>query len=140
MPTTSTPAGVLQQVSVTLSSAQLLAIFTTPVTLVPAQGANTLVMPIFITAEYLPGGTQYTDGGGSLTANSDAMTLSLGATAGWWSSASKRIITSAAGGYTATGGAFTGNQAMTIHNNTANPTLGNGTALVVCQYVVVQLS
>ena len=47
---TSSSAGVLQSATVTITSAQLLAIKTTPITLVAAQGANTIIIPIRITS------------------------------------------------------------------------------------------
>lgn len=47
---TSSSAGVLQSATVTITSAQILSIKTTPITLVAAQGANTVIIPIRITA------------------------------------------------------------------------------------------
>jgi len=49
-----------QLAKVTLSSAQILALFTTPITLVPAQGANTAVRIIGVTAKLIFGATAYT--------------------------------------------------------------------------------
>lgn len=45
----SSGSGVVYSASTTISSAQLLAIHTTPITLVAAQGANTIVIPLRIT-------------------------------------------------------------------------------------------
>ena len=45
---------------VTLSSAQILTLFTTPVTLVPAQGVKTVIRVIATTAKLVFGATAYT--------------------------------------------------------------------------------
>ncbi|MEE8153290.1 MAG: hypothetical protein V3T76_09715 [candidate division NC10 bacterium] len=45
---------------VTLSAAQILALFTTPVTLIPAQGADTVIQVLRITAKLIFGATAYT--------------------------------------------------------------------------------
>ena len=61
------PAGttVAKQVSVTLTSAQLLALSTTPVTLVPAPPAGFYIFPTYYTMQYHFGGTAYTGSSGS---------------------------------------------------------------------------
>jgi len=53
------PQGVALTSSVTLTSAQLLAINTTPVQLVPAPGAGLYIWPVAYAMEYLFGGTAY---------------------------------------------------------------------------------
>jgi hypothetical protein len=55
------PAGttVAKQVSVTLTSAQLLALSTTPVTLVPAPPAGFYIFPTYYTMQYHFGGSAY---------------------------------------------------------------------------------
>ena len=44
----------------TITSAQLLDMYTTPVTLVPAQGANTLIVPVNVVLKYRFGTIEYT--------------------------------------------------------------------------------
>jgi hypothetical protein len=56
-------ASVFQQVSVTLTSAQLLALSTTPITLVPAPGPGFYVFPTYFTMQYHFGGTAYAGSG-----------------------------------------------------------------------------
>lgn len=55
-----TPSITFQQVTVTLTSAQLLALSTTPITLVPAPGVGFYVFPTYYTMQYHFGGTAYT--------------------------------------------------------------------------------
>jgi hypothetical protein len=51
---------VFQQTQVSISSAQLLAMGTTPVTIIPAPGAGKAVIPFLYLFESLPGSTPYT--------------------------------------------------------------------------------
>lgn len=46
--------------NVTLSSAQILTLFTTPITVIPAQGADTVIQVLSITAKLIFGATAYT--------------------------------------------------------------------------------
>jgi hypothetical protein len=59
---TSTPS-VFKQVSVTLTSAQLLALSTTPITIVTAPGAGFFIFPTYYTMEYHFGTTAYAGSG-----------------------------------------------------------------------------
>ena len=54
-------ASPLQLASVNLSPAQILSLSTVPVTLVPAQGANTIISLLWWTVEAVSGTTPYTD-------------------------------------------------------------------------------
>ena len=64
----------IRRFSVELTSAQILALFTTPVTLIPAPGVGQRIVPLNFTFR-LTGGVAYTDGGGG------AVSLAVGATA-----------------------------------------------------------
>jgi hypothetical protein len=57
--TTSHTPPVLQQVTVTLTSAQLLALSTIPITVIPAPGVGFYIFPQDYTMEYTFGGTAY---------------------------------------------------------------------------------
>lgn len=57
------PAPVLLQATVTLTSAQLLALSTTPITVIPAPGAGFYLWPQYYTMEYTFGGVAYTGTG-----------------------------------------------------------------------------
>ena len=68
-PTTAFPAGqwiemqAVQSSAITLTSAQILAMNTTPVSVIPAQGAGTLIEVLSAVADYIYGTAQYTSGG-----------------------------------------------------------------------------
>lgn len=61
----------------TLSSAQILALQTTPVALVPAPGVGFAIMPDDIAIVFIGGGAAYTDAGGAVQLNVGSMTISL---------------------------------------------------------------
>jgi len=61
--TSAAAASIFKQVSVTLTSAQLLALSTTPITLVPAPGAGFYIFPTYFTMQYHFGGTAYAGSG-----------------------------------------------------------------------------
>lgn len=48
---------VIQSSQVTITSAQLKAINTSPVVMVPAQGANTMICPLFVSTRFVYGGS-----------------------------------------------------------------------------------
>jgi hypothetical protein len=58
--TSAAAASIFKQVSVTLTSAQLLALSTTPITIVPAPGAGFYIAPSYGYMQYHFGGTAYT--------------------------------------------------------------------------------
>jgi hypothetical protein len=55
--------GIVQKVKVTLTSAQIKTLKATPITIIPAQGANTIIVPVMYTAKFIYAGTnQFTNG------------------------------------------------------------------------------
>jgi len=129
--------------TITLSSAQLLAIHTTPVQLLPAPGSNKIINPIAVSATFHPVSTPYT-----ITAG-DYPTLQWGAVLGtsnfvrfddMWAGMIDIAATRAkvwanihrnAANYT-----DNQNQALYISGFTANPTLGDGTLVVTLSYSI----
>ena len=74
------PCAGLQVADVTLSSAQILALLTTPVTLVNAPGvAGFMICPYFAIMRLVGGGAAYTDAGGAVSFNIGSSSSALAA-------------------------------------------------------------
>lgn len=129
----------LQAVSVTLTSTQVLALHTTPVTVVGGQPGQALI-PLWSVWDYVAGTTAYTDGGGNIQLFTPvAATWVAFASAGFWDQATsqgKSEVSSAAGFAIAS----ISGAALRVQQATANPTLGNGTVTVTVLYAVVAVS
>lgn len=137
---------VIQQATVTLTSAQLLALSSTPVTLIPAPGAGFYLFPQYYTMDYAFGGTAYT-----CTANSSCyfslgnppVTASNEVVVYNWASAATGIIKSAAScvfyGLCGEGliPTMTANNAPLVFSAPNALTLGNGTLKITVNYSVV---
>jgi hypothetical protein len=136
----------LQWAELTLSSAQLLALFTTPVTLIPAPGvAGWFTLPHKIIMRFLAGSVAYVDGGGgaiTFACGSLSVPLASNAIVLVTTSPNRRIqvvdwAAAAAGtGVTGTAGnpPTEDNAAFTISKATANLTAGNGTMKITVYY------
>ncbi len=123
-----------QCLAVTLTSAQITTMFTTPVTLLRAPGADVGYIIDYIVFKYNFGGTAYTSGGvvsiqyngGAAVANTiPAATVTAGA------SSSTVVVTGASNIV------VTQNAALTITNATGAFATGNGTAQVLLWYSIV---
>lgn len=119
--------------STTLSSAEILALFATPITLVPAQGANKAIVPTSITLKFKYNSVAY--------ATNTNLEFKIGGTViGGYSSflagtASKYALIT---GFANSVSAF--NSALQINVATGNPTAGNSTVTIVVQYFVLDMS
>lgn len=140
------PGGPLVAVT-TLTSAQLLAIHTTPVQVVAAPGAGKMILPLQLMLNYTFVTTAYTDGGGNLTVYPNGAAADYWwrrASTGFWTLTASQLVTY--GGGTASVGAGIipaapySNVSLLINNDTANPTLGDGTLTVVIVYVVCSVA
>lgn len=125
----------LQYATVNLSSAQILALNGTPITLVAAQGTGTVILVENIEFKMVTTSTQYA-AGGNVTfqySGGNAVTNNIGAA----------VITAAAGtSYTIRQGidvTAVANTAVTVTNATAAFTTGTGTAVVNIKYRVLTL-
>lgn len=131
-------SGVVQQVTVNISSAQIKTLNASPVTIVAAQGAGTFIQFVGATVEFVSNGTQYTTATGNVN-----FTL-----AGNWVAQATSDAT--INGLTSTqqipfppasGGSSLGDQrnvALDFRNTSAPEfAAGNGTFIVKCQYIVL---
>lgn len=128
--------------SVTLTAAQVLAIFTTPVTVVPAQGAGLMIVPVSAVFNYTFVTRAYTDGGGvmELLVGWAGGTACQFPTAGFWDQAFSQIHRPA---QTDIGGLLNSavvNAPLQVGHSVANPTLGDGTLKIEVVYYVIVVS
>lgn len=133
--------GAIQTVTVTLTSAQVLALHTTPVTVVQAPGAGLAIVPVSAMFNYQFGGTAYTDGGGNITlAGNGTGNYASFASAGFWDQGSSKVKPFTALTNPAVVSLAAVESAIQVGQNTANPTLGNGLLAVTVAYYVVAVS
>lgn len=123
---------------ITLTSAQLLALQTGAITLIPAPGAGLMIVPLSVLIRLL-GGTAYTDAGGAVSFSVGTMATALaantvftGPTAG---QRSQQTI-AFAGTSTAAAPPTNENAALTISKATNNFAAGTGTCHITVYYTV----
>lgn len=130
-------SGVVQSASVTLSSADILSLHTTPITLVAAQGANTFIFVIGVTY-YLPYNSiayatdptlriQYADGN-VINTNSNFLSFSTNA-----------LNRKGTSDLNVSGASLSINSALQVTTPTSNPTAGNSTVKIRVLYSVINL-
>lgn len=140
------PVSPYQVATTNISSAQILALATTGVVLVPAVTGQAII-PVDFSLDYIAGSTAYTDNGGNL-AIATAASVTSGATGTWFSAASAGFwdqTTSQAkigtiGGAIGAAVASLNGMLVRIRQTSANPTIGNGTMTVTITYRLVALS
>ena len=134
-------AADLPQTVTTLSSAQLLALLGTPVTLVPAPGVGFVIVPLVIQIVFFGGAAAYTDAGGAVSLNIGTASAALASNAIFivTTTPNKRIQSFPWPGATDTAGnpPTDDNGALTISKATNNFAAGNGTAKITVQYLVL---
>ena len=120
----------------TITSAQLLDMYTTPVTLVPAQGANTLIVPVNVVLKYRFGTIEYTTNQTiTLSPNNSLWTANYNsALAGTSDKYLSRSVTPTS---TVTG--IIDDLPFTIGVQIGNPLAGNGELDVYLSYYVLTL-
>jgi hypothetical protein len=133
--------GSIQYASVNLSSAQILALLGTPVTLVPAPGVGFQIVPLAVIIRFFGGSIAYTNAGGAVNVKVGATmlqalteqfitTVSPNRTVGVIGFAGTELQSSAANP------PDTDNAPLTINKITNNYAAGNGTARVSVLYTV----
>jgi len=125
----------------TLSSAQILALQTTPVTLVAAPGVGFTIVPTRIVIKFFGGGIAYTDAGGAVSFANGSMSAALAANAIFLVTVSpnRRIQVFPWPGATDTAAnpPSDDNAALTIQKATNQFAAGNGTATILVWYYIV---
>src|SRR5438132_10080463 len=112
--------------TVVLGSAQILALFATPVTVIPAPLAGTIIVVDSITFNMLPTATQYTAGGVVTFQYSGGAVVHTGSIAA-------AVVLSASASYTSLsglGGTMLAATAVTVSNATGAFATGPGTAKI----------
>lgn len=127
--------------STSLSSANILALQTTPITLVPAPGVGFTIIPILIVIKLFGGGAAYTDAGGAVSFANGSMSASLASNAIFLvtTSPNRRIQAFPWPGATDTAGnpPSDDNAALTIQKATNNFAAGTGTATILVWFYTV---
>lgn len=127
---------------VTLTSAQILALHTTPVQLIPQPGNRSVIIVNSVTARLVYGTTTYvgandveiraTDGSGVQVAEALPATFLNSVSSGYFTGVGFPSVI-----YTPVPGGSGINGRIVAAVGTANPTLGNGTLTIVLNYLVV---
>jgi len=135
------PGVLLQTTTTALSSAQLLALLGTPVSLVPAPGVGFTIVPLMIVIEFFGGSAAYTDAGGAVSLNIGTASQALSTNAIFTTATSPNKQIQRINGFAATDTAGNpptdDNGALTISKATNNFAAGNGTAKVLVHYLVL---
>jgi hypothetical protein len=135
------PGVILSTTTTVLSSANILALLGTPVTLVPAPGVGFAIIPINIIIKFFAGSVAYTDAGGavSFAAGTASGPLLSNAIFLVTTSPNKRIQSFVWPGATDTAGnpPTDDNAALVISKATNNFAAGNGTATIIVNYLIV---
>jgi hypothetical protein len=132
----------IQVADVTLSSAQLLALLSTPVTIVPAPGiAGWTINPLGIIIRYIGGTIAYTDVGGAVQFNIGSAVFGLASNAIFLTTvapnrAIQRVFNYAVASDTAGNPPTDDNAPLQIAKITNNLAAGNGTAHITVYYTV----
>jgi hypothetical protein len=134
-------SGILEirSFSVTIPSASVLDIFSTPVALVPAQGANTIIVPISIQGQMIYGTTPYaTDGEIDIYCGGTKQVWGFPADDGFLFGTVSRIVNGfAASSNSVTDTQYVANQPLTIKTVGSNPTAGDSTLVIFGTYLVL---
>ena len=124
---------------ITLSSAQILALQTGAITLIPAPGAGLMIIPETIIIRMIGGSAAYTDAGGAVSFSIGTMTTALAANTiftGPTSGQRSQQILAFTGTSTAANPPTNENAALTISKITNNFAAGTGTAHITVFFTI----
>jgi hypothetical protein len=133
------PAVGMNYAKINLTSAQILALLTTPIQVVAAPGAGFYINPIAVTINFIGGSVAYTNAGGAVTltvGSRTALTVAEGMITTVSPNRTHQYTPFAAGLDTAASPPTDENAALFITKATNNYAAGTGTASVVVYYTV----
>lgn len=130
-------SGVVQSATTTISSAQILALHTTPITLVAAQGASTAIVPISMTVEYLYSTAAYATDNTLIFTYGGGTWITIGS--GIAGTSNVFYLRNAQVNAGVSGSNAYSNSAFSVTTPTSNPTAGSGTLKITVLYSVVNL-
>lgn len=134
------PLGI-QTTTTALSSANLLALLGTPISLVPAPGVGFIIHVLSIVIEFFGGTVAYTDAGGAVSFQAGSAAQALASNAIFLVTVTPNKAIQRTGTLVATDTAGNpptdDNAALTISKSTNNFAAGNGTAKVIVHYLVL---
>jgi hypothetical protein len=134
-------AADLPQTVTVLSSANILALQGTPITLVPAPGVGFRIVPLLIQIVFFGGTVAYTDAGGAVSFNAGTMSQALASNGIFLVTTTPNKAIQQIGSFSATDTAGNpptdDNAALAISKATNNFAAGNGTAKITVQYLVL---
>jgi hypothetical protein len=130
----------LKSFEVTIPSAQVLTLNTAPITLVPAQGANKIIVPVSIAGQMVYGTTPYATNGNLQILNGGTDEIALVNASGFlFGTTSRTVNISMLNATLATDTQYVGNAALTVTVNGGNPTAGDSDITIRCLYYVITL-
>jgi hypothetical protein len=134
-------AADLPQTVTSLSSANILALLGTPITLVAAPGVGFKIVPLVIQIVFFGGGAAYTDAGGAVSFSVGSMSQALAANTVFLVTTSPNRGIQQVGSFSATDTAGNpptdDNAPLTISKVTNNFAAGTGTAKITVQYLIL---
>jgi hypothetical protein len=126
--------GAFLVASISLTPAQILNLFTTPVTIIPAPGPGLSIVPLFVVQQYDFGGIAYGNLGNILQLAIGSILTTLQQIASPATSNQYSVKTS---GNFSNMNAQTVNQPAVLQYTVSNYTLGNGSLTITVYYLIV---
>lgn len=132
--------GTVQTVTVTLTSAQILTLYSSPVQVVPAPGAGQILNPISFTLQYKFGTTAYVVAQQDIHFTGPAQNQYANLSAvNFLDAPSSRVATVPATGQASADAATYANQPIMVGLTASDATQGDGTVTITVCYTVVAL-